>query len=360
MKIRKSKTKTIIESSVDSALLAVEVYNKPRTTFRTEAYITLMIMAWTRLFHAYFQHERGDIYYYKKKDSNRYVLVDGEKKAWEIVRCAKEYGKLSVAVLKNLDFFIRLRNKIEHRNIDKSMVDTLIFGECQSLLYNYENELVKIFGEEFSLNESLAYSLQFSLMRIDEQKKANKGVLSKEMKTIKNFIDNYRLSLNDEIFQSQEFSIKLIQIPKVSNTQRGELAIEFVNWNMLDENDKESFNKVTALIKDKVVKVEAANVGKLKPGKVIKEVNKRIKKKITHYDHRCLYTIFSIRPAFNSEDPFDTNTKYCHYDEVHNDYLYQDAWVEFIAHLFLNDKLTLAKIKSSFNKNIQLDIEKYE
>lgn len=80
MKLRKGKTKTILESSVDSALLGVEVYNKPRTTFRTEAYITLMIMAWTRLFHAHFQHERGDIYYYKVKDSNRYVYVDGEKK----------------------------------------------------------------------------------------------------------------------------------------------------------------------------------------------------------------------------------------------------------------------------------------
>jgi hypothetical protein len=35
MKLRKGKAKTILEGALDSALLAVEVYNKPRTQFRT-------------------------------------------------------------------------------------------------------------------------------------------------------------------------------------------------------------------------------------------------------------------------------------------------------------------------------------
>ena len=42
MKLRRGKAKTILESAIDSALLAVEVYNKPRTTLRSEAYIALM------------------------------------------------------------------------------------------------------------------------------------------------------------------------------------------------------------------------------------------------------------------------------------------------------------------------------
>ena len=59
MKLRKGKTKSILEGSIDAALLAVEVYNKPRTTFRSQAYIVLMIIAWTRLFHAYFNKTIG-------------------------------------------------------------------------------------------------------------------------------------------------------------------------------------------------------------------------------------------------------------------------------------------------------------
>ena len=52
--LRKGKTKNYLETSKDAALLAVEVYNKPRTNFRSQGYITLMVIAWTRLFHAHF------------------------------------------------------------------------------------------------------------------------------------------------------------------------------------------------------------------------------------------------------------------------------------------------------------------
>ncbi len=89
--IRKGKTKTILESSIDSALLAVEVYNKPRATFRCRAYVTLMIIAWTSLFHAYFNRTIGNKYYDKKKNG-RYEIVDGEKKTWDLKNLHKEIG----------------------------------------------------------------------------------------------------------------------------------------------------------------------------------------------------------------------------------------------------------------------------
>ena len=34
MSLRKGKTKTILESSIEVSLLAVEIYNKPRISFR--------------------------------------------------------------------------------------------------------------------------------------------------------------------------------------------------------------------------------------------------------------------------------------------------------------------------------------
>lgn len=165
MNLRKGKTKTILKSALDAALLAVEVYNKPRTTFRSEAYIALIVIAWTRLFHAYFNATIGDKYYYRKSGSIRYKKIDGERKAWELTTCIKEYGKLSEPVKKNLEFFIKLRNKIEHRHITKKEVDVLIFGECQALLFNFENIVILLFGENYALHESLVYSLQFSHLR---------------------------------------------------------------------------------------------------------------------------------------------------------------------------------------------------
>ena len=354
MKLRQGKTKNILEGSIDAALLAVEVYNKPRTTFRSQAYIVLMIIAWTRLFHAYFNKTIGNRYYYKK--DRRYQLINEERKAWELKTCIKKYESLSEPVKANLQFFIDLRNKIEHRNVSKKEVDALIFGECQSLLYNYENLLIHIFGKEYALNESLAFALQFSYMRHEEQKQASKNVLSAELKEIRDYIESYRSIFSEDILNSQEYSIKLIQIPKISNTNQYDLAITFVRE---DELDPEIFEQIATIIKDKRVPVEAKNVGNILPGKVVEKVKATTQSDFNQYDHRCLYTIFSVRPPGKDSNPDCTNSNYCHYDQVHKDYVYQESWVQFIVKLFEVHGVTIEEIRHAFTMDERWDINQY-
>jgi len=359
-KLRKGRTRTILESSIDSALLAVEVYNKPRTSFRSEAFIALMVMAWTRLFHAYFNSTIGDKYYYKKKNG-RYEIIDGERKSWELSTCIKKYGKLSAAAEKNLQFFIKLRNKIEHRHIDKREVDVLIFGECQALLYNYETLIIQLFGQKFALNESLVYSLQFSQLRTASQKKASKSALSKDLSDLVSFVEKYRNSLSDDEFNSQEYSIKLIQIPKISNTNRGDAAIEFVRWDSLSEEDKVAYEKITAIVKDKKVKVEGANVRRLKPSEVVAQINKKFNGfKVTINLHAVLYKLFRVRPENGSDDPFDTNPKYCLYDEPHGDYVYQPEWVDLIVNYLQVSGAQPSELRRKLKGQEFLDVNKYE
>lgn len=360
MNLRKGKTKTFLEASIDSALLAVEVYNKPRTTFRSEAFIALMIIAWTRLFHAYFNNTIGDKYYYKKKNSNRYVIVEGERKAWELKTCIKKYEKLSEAAKKNLEFFIALRNKIEHRHIDKKQVDVLIFGECQSLLFNYESLLIDLFGLSYALNESLVYSLQFSHLRKREQKTANKAALSKDLQDIVGYIEKYRTALSDDVFNSQEYSVKIIQIPKISNTNRTDLAIEFVKWNELSEEDRDAYEQITAIVKDRKVTVEAANVGKLKPGGVVESVLEKCpQSEFNMHTHTNLVKLFDVRPYNDEDDPFETNPKFCHYDEVHGDYVYTEEWVELIVDIFQSGQQTKSTINDAFKNGEDWEIADY-
>ncbi len=364
MKLRIGKTKNIIESSIDSALPAVEIYNKPRATFRREGFITLMIIAWTKLFHAYFNHEIGSKYFYKEKNK-RYTKVDGERKAWELKTCLSKFKERNTSIITqaieaNLIFFVGLRNKIEHRHVTKSELDSLVFGECQSLLYNFENVLVKLFGENYALNENLVYALQFSKLRTKEQQQANKNILSKEVTEIRKYIDDYRSSLTDDVFNSQEYSIKLIQIPKISNTNRGDAAIEFVRWDQLSQKDKENYNKITAIIKDKVIKKEVVNAGKLKAGDVLKAANNKLKSPINHHDHKCLYYTFSIRPTKDEQkDRFDTNVDYCHYDEPHNDYVYKDSWVDFIVSALNEGRISKSDIRIFYKKRMKKDINEY-
>ena len=55
--LRQGKARNILEGSLDSALAAVEMYNRPRTQFRVENYILLMVIAWTKLFHSSFKRQ---------------------------------------------------------------------------------------------------------------------------------------------------------------------------------------------------------------------------------------------------------------------------------------------------------------
>ncbi|MBR3672651.1 MAG: DUF3644 domain-containing protein [Spirochaetia bacterium] len=338
--IRQGKTKNILENSRNSALSAVEIYNRPNSSFRLESYIVLMIIAWTKLFHAYFQATQGEKYFYKEKNG-RYKKVDGEKKAWELSTCIKQFKKilpkgvqLSEAACCNLEFFIGLRNKIEHRYWSGSEFDVLLFGECQALLFNYESLLVALFGADYSINTCLAFALQFSHMRAGDQITSQRVLLSNDMKDIKRYIDKYRAELSQEIFDSQEYSIKLLQIPKVSNTNRTDLAVEFVNWNSLDENDKENYNKIVSIIKDKLVIKNVSNANLLRPSDVVNQLKEKMGIDIGTYNHAKLWKAFKVRPGRDADDKFETKDRYCVYDEPHNDYLYTSEWVKFVIGLF--------------------------
>ena len=222
------------------------------------------------------------------------------------------------------------------------------------------NHLVKLFGPEYSINENLTYSLQFSTLRTDEQEMAAKRALSADVADIKRFVETYRSSLPQKVFDSQEYSIKLIQVPKISNTKRNDVAIEFVKWNALNAEDKRAYEKLDAIVKDRIVKHEVINLGGLKPGKVLALVEEKSGVKITHPDHRCLYTIFGVRPdSKDVVDPFDTITKYCHYDEVHEDYVYHQPWVDAVVAIIKADKMKKYMWRQAYKQGRTYDIQDY-
>lgn len=331
-----SVVKTHLEKARESAILAVEVYNKPTTTFRTGGFIVLMCIAWTALLHAIFFRRNIKPFHKDPQHPTRYLKVDGDYKAWELKDCVDMYfGSETTPVRKNLLFFIGLRNKIEHRSMPA--LDINIFGECQALLFNFEDMLFREFGAKYALNESLALALQFSQMRAPEQAKAMASLHSPLAKDIADYLRVFRSGLTTEEFQDLKFSYKVFLIPKVVNRQgQDDLAVEFVQFNPGRPDEMEKYQQMITLMKPRVQ--EAVNVGRMKPGEICKVVEPIVKhvvgqeaKFTASFHHVAAVCYFKVRPVKGEGDPNKTNGKYCIYDSAHKDYLFTPAWLTFLS-----------------------------
>jgi len=261
--------KDALQMARDSALLAVEVYNKPAVTFKSGGYITLMIIAWTSLFHAIFFRRKLKPYY--RKSSSRYKRVDGDYKHWELRECLRRYYNSDTGnpVRKNLEFFIPLRNKIEHRSLPE--LDPSIFGECQAMLLNFDDMLEQEFGPKYCIRQSLSFALQFypSAENLAEAVKRNRAA-----KTAAEFVEQYRSSLSPEIYANGKYAFKAFLIQVANYESKDILPIRFVHYDKLTPEQKEALVPFSVMVKYKQPAV--ANVDTMPAGQVAKRVQEAL------------------------------------------------------------------------------------
>ncbi len=334
--------KPYLDKARNSSLLAVEVYNKPAVPFKSSAYISLMIIAWTSIFHAYFL-AKGKFPYVRHKNG-RFKRVDDDYEYWGLRECLSEYwgSDTQNPIRKNLELFIPLRNKIEHSHLPE--LDAAIFGECQALLLNLDTFIGSNFGFKYQLRESLSFSLQLfpSTKSLDGLVK-----IDKKLKSIKNFIDAYRSSLSGDIYGSSSYAFKafLIQVP--NNQTQDSLAVQYIQYEKLSDIEKSEVDKVSVMVKLK--RHGVLNIDLHKPTAVVKLVQQGLgakkvlrsnnvsEDKFTLDTHRRCFLKFKVRPNSKSATPDLTNTKYCIYDKNHNDYAYTQEWVDFLIATLQSD-----------------------
>lgn len=322
------EVKSLVSKARDSALLAVETYNRPTASFRSGAYVVLMVIAWTSLFQAIFLR-RCIKPYYRKHGSKRFLKVDGEYKRWELVECLRQHFQNdNPPMRKNLEFFIGLRNKIEHRTLPQ--LDNEIFGECQAMLLNFESLLCSEFGEKSAIRGGLSFALQFSQSAPKPPSTSTAQQEQRRFRLVKQFIDGFRSSLSTEVQNDLAYSFKVYLVPKIGAHASGDaIAVDFVKYDASRPEEMKQYEKVVALIKPKEIRV--ANLGLLRPTQVVSAVAGRLGRSFNHWHHGRCYLHFNARPAGNAKDRSTCDSRYCVYDAAHADYLYTDAWVEHLV-----------------------------
>jgi len=327
------QVKTSLNKALDSALLAVETYNKPAVKFKSGGYIVLMCIAWTALFHSIFYRRKVKPIY--KEENGRFKKVNGEIQYWDLKTCVANYFSINNnPIRKNLEFFIPLRNKIEHKFLPE--LDSNIFAECESLLLNFDKVVEKEFGVKYCLRESLSFALQL-FPSTETLRSATKS--NKDYDCVLSFINQYRSSISTEILNSGEYAFKAFLIQVANHKSKDALPIQFFAYDKMNDEEKKKVERIAAMIKEKHIPV--ANDDKMKPGAVVELVqaalgNKTIQKgkktvdKFNSTTHTLCWKKYKVRPDSKSQHPELTESKYCVYDSMNKNYGYTQAWVDFL------------------------------
>lgn len=329
---------SLVDKAKEAAILAIDIYNRPMTTFRTQGFTVMMIIAWTSLLHAIFEQAGVDYRHYEKNGAVK--VIDGDEKVWELSKCLDEYKELSQAIRENIKLFILLRNKIEHRFAPAFDLD--ICGECQALLLNFEELLTSKFGKYYSLNTTLSIPLQVLTNREAWQYEVSRKIQSRHYKELKNFIDIYRKGLSDETFCDSQFSFRVYLVPKTGNHRSSsDTAIEFIKYDPSQPEQFQDVEKDIALIKEK--RVQVANQGLFRPSDVSEQVRQKTGKPFNISLHTKAWKCYDVRK--NGYQPDGCKPEYCQYDEPHKDYVYTQTWIDFLVEK-LSDDEEYARVKS--------------
>lgn len=339
--------KRILDASKAEALLAVDIYNRPRHERRVEGYFVHMHLAWLYLLQARF-HRDGIDYRHRKPGSNRFERVDGEPKTWGLSKCVGEHWPdESHPVRLNLELTVALRNKIEHRFTDAEL-DIATSGYAQATLLNYESELTDLFGEDESLADALRFPVfvgTFSNVSADRMRMA-KTALPAE---VRNFISGFQANFGDDVVEDSRYEFRVHLIQQTGPKTDADVSLNFVREDELTQEQHEVLaglgREGTLIVREQSRPV--ASAGLLKPGQVVKRVGAQVPFvfNMRHFIHAWRH--LKVRPEPGAKQPQRTIEKYCVYDQPHRDYLYTDAFV---------DKLVReAKTASGFKKLTGLD-----
>ena len=242
-----SVSSELLTKSREAALAAVQIFNNPLITFKSESFIVLMNIAWTYLLHAYYRDKKIEYRYFEQKGKKRVFdkTKSGAHKHWELERCIDDkQSPLDKDTANNLRFLIAIRHEIEHQMT--SRLDSSLSAKFQACCLNYNDYVKKLFGDQHGIDKYLAFSLQFT--SISSEQSETLPSPDKMPSHIKAFIEGFEGYLSDEEFNSPRFAYRVLFVAKTANRKgQADQVIEFVK---ADSPLAQDVNKAYTVIKE--------------------------------------------------------------------------------------------------------------
>lgn len=297
----------LIHKSREAALAAVQIFNNPQITFKSEMFIVLMNIAWTYMLHSYYRQHGVEYRYFKQKGKNRRFdrTAKGAYKYWELERCLNENTcPVEKDASNNLRFLIGLRHEIEHQMTTR--IDASFSAKFQACCLNYNDHIKKLFGNEHAIDKHLSFSLQFSSITKDHvaQLQAQPTLPGH----IKSFVEGFEGNLTDDEFNSPKFAYRVLFVAKTASRKgQADEVIEFVQ---ADSELAKNVNQKYTVIKE-------TERPKLRPKTIVDTMKKEGYTKFTMHHHTVLW---QSEDAKNSTKGFGIN--------VEGSWFWYQSWLE--------------------------------
>jgi hypothetical protein len=326
------------------ALKAVDEWNCSAGNYSD--FLTHMHKAWHYLLHAEFHKVEID-YHYKDPKTGQYIMIDGEPKAWDLELCLKHrYPNSGDPVRLNAELFVALRNKVEHRYEHGLKVVT--GGKAQALVMNYEQEMVAHFGLTYSLAERLRFPVSLQALTAEGREQI-RAAAAKLPKRTRDLVAKFEAVMDPGVLDDLKYDYRVRLVPIVGSKTDADLAINFVKLDELSEEERrvmvQAGRQGTVIVRDR--HVEVADKDKLLPAQVARLVEDQVPFEFNvQREHTETWRRLAVRPSTTAANPYDTDARYCVYNETFKTYAYTPAWVNWI----IKEIGTVEKYRAFFNR----------
>lgn len=325
----------------NEAMLAVRLYNDAGQPRSFEGFVVHMHMAWLHLLHARFTRDGIEFRYRDRMRPRQFVRVDGEYKRWELARSiAEHWHDTANPTRRNLEFFIALRNRVEHRHASADAnLGLSVAGHAQAHVHNFENELVSTFGPAHSLATTLRFPV-FVGTFTTEGTDALRRLRSTLPADLQHFIAEFHDGLSEDIADDSRFELRLRVVLEQVGRDPDALAIQFTRWDDLTDEEKELVEQLgrrgQTIVREQ--KRPVVGHGLLRPQEAERLIAEAIPFEFNSNHFLRARTIKKVRPPSGDVHPERTDERYCIYDEFSRSYGYTLAWVTYLVKVCSTDQ----------------------
>jgi hypothetical protein len=141
------KYRSLRDNAISALMAAMEIYNKPRITYRNESFVILVTNAWELCLKAILSKNRVRIFYPKERDKPYLTLS-----LLDALDSSKPFFPPSIPFLgisANLNAINDYRNNAIHFYNEPGM-DVLLYGLGQTSIINFRDSAIHFFGRDIA------------------------------------------------------------------------------------------------------------------------------------------------------------------------------------------------------------------